>query len=219
MEPMTERREVATEVPAGAKAVTGLIVSISEDVATVRTMSGQDMYLPVTEWYPRRRWSRGEKVVAVSREVSGQAVASVVDPVLVAILLEGIVPEVRDGRIRVMGVARRPGVRNKVAVAATEPGLDAVASCVGRGAGRVRSLSSLLNGERVDIVAWDSDPLKYLVNAMAPARVTSAHLVGEGDAVDVVTPRHQMAAAVGEAGLNSQLAGRLTGYSVTVIPE
>jgi N utilization substance protein A len=216
---MTDRRDVATEVPEGVSSVTGLVISTTADVATVRTMDGSDLYLPITEWYPRRRWARGEKVVAVRRTFRGRPVASVTDPVLAMLLLEGLVPEVRDGRIRVMGVAREPGVRNKIAVAATIPGLDAVAACVGRGAGRVRALSAMLNGERTDIIAWDMDPLRYLMNAMAPAKVSAAAQVTDNGEVEVVAPRHQMAAAVGESGLNSQLAGRLTGHTVTVVPE
>ena len=116
-----------------------------------------------------------------------------------------------------MGLARSPGVRAKIAVAATVDGLDPVATIVGRGANRVRALSSLLGGERLDVVAWHGDVSVYLQNAFAPAAVNKITTLSPRD-LEVMVPRHQMAAAVGERGLNASLAGQLVGVNVTVIP-
>lgn len=205
------------EVPEGAATATAVVTAVGPDVATLRTLAGEELYLPVTEWVPNRRWQRNERVVVMCHNVQGRPTASLTSPALVALLAEGLVPEVRDGRVRVVAVARAAGVRTKLAVAASADGVDAVAACVGRGASRVRALAAALGGERVDVVAWDPDPVKFLVNSLAPARVSGVDLDGaEGDVI-VAVPRHQMAAAVGEGGLNSKLAGQLSGHSVTVV--
>jgi N utilization substance protein A len=207
------------EAPEGATTVSGVLTRTSPDIATVRTAGGEELVLPVTEWPRPRRWARGEHIIALRTVVAGRPTLSLTSPALVTLVAEGIVPELRDGRVRVMGVAREPGVRTKLAVAATVDGVDAVASCVGRGASRVRMLMAQLGGERVDVIAWDPDRLRYLANALAPARVGDIRVLDDSDEVEVVAPRHQMAAAVGEGGLNSQLAGRLAGFAVTVVSE
>lgn len=219
MDMLTLDAATTHEVPDGATTVSGVITRTTPDIATVRIVGGEELVLPVTEWVRPGRWERGDRVIAMRTVVADRPTLSLTSPALVTLLLEGIVPEVRDGRVRVMGVAREAGVRTKVAVAATIDGVDAVASCVGRGASRVKMLAEQLGGERVDVVAWDPDRIRYLVNALAPARVGEVRVLDEPDEVEVVAPRHQMAAAVGEGGLNSQLAGRLAGFGVTVVAE
>lgn len=207
------------EVPDGTVVVTATIISADQDVAAVQTMAGERLHVPVTEWPFRRPWRRGHRLVALRIEPPrGRPQLSLTHPALVAMAADGLVPELRDGRIRVMGVARVAGARSKLAVAPTVEDLDAVAACVGRGANRIRSLVALLGGERVDVVGWDSDPLRLVANAMAPAAVSAVRQDGDTGLVEVVVPRHQMAAAVGEGGLNSQLAGRLAGVDVFVVP-
>lgn len=197
--------------------VTGTIASTSGDLAVLHTVTGRDLIVPATEWYPERRWEKGQHVIAAVIDVGNHAVASVTTDELAEHLFTAHVPEIRDGRVRIMGIARAAGKRTKVAVAATCEGVDAVAACVGRGAARVRAMSNQLGGERLDVVSWDPDPATYLANALAPAKVEAVTLNDDGTA-DVTAPRHQMAAAVGEAGLNSQLAGELVDVDVTVSP-
>jgi transcription termination/antitermination protein NusA len=141
---------------------------------------------------------------------------SLTRPELVALLAEGIVPELRDGRVRIMGVSRAPGVRTKIAVAATVDDIDPVNVMVGRSANRVRSLGRMLANERVDIVAWHPDPAVYLANSLAPAAVLGVEI--SGDEATARVPQHQMAGAVGERGLNASLAGQLVGVTVLVVP-
>jgi N utilization substance protein A len=130
-------------------------------------------------------------------------------------LLDGYVPEVRAGLVRIMGVARAPGVRTKVAVAATDANVDPVASCVGRSANRVRAIGQLLGGERVDIIPWHPDTAKLLANALAPAAVSRIEI--HNDKAVAVAPAHQMSAAVGGGGLNAALAGQLVNLKVFVV--
>lgn len=211
--------DLAGDSAADLRCVTATFTSVSADVATLHTSDGEDLLLPVTEWYPTRAWVVGERTVAVRTLRGSRPWLSVTSPHLVSALLDGIVPEVREGIVRVMGVARAPGIRTKIAVAATVADIDPVLVCVGRSANRVKELTRLLHGERVDIIAWNPDPAVYLKNALAPAQVSSARITDKtrGE-IEVTAPRHQMAAAVGEKGLNSSLAGQLCGVTVTVVP-
>lgn len=175
-----------------------------------------------TALLPRSRFYPGADLVVGDRhwlaEYPGDPPQlSAVDADIVPAVMAAFVPELRDGTIRVLGVARLPGVRAKVAVASTRDDVDPIAACVGKGANRRAAAVDRLAGERLDFIAWASDRAAYLANALAPATVSRVDIDG-GDAV-AYAPAHQMAAAVGSGGLNSQLAGQLTGLRVTVAEE
>lgn len=205
------------------RVVTATVVHSTPDVAVLRTsdIAGSEVVegiMPVTEWYPGRRWERGVTYQLLQIAGGARPMFSAVRPELVSALLAGVSPEIRSGAVRVMGVARQPGVRTKVAVAATETDVDPIASCVGKGAARVKYLTNALEGERIDIVAWNPDRSIYLANALAPARVSRIEL-GEDDEAVAFAPAHLMSASVGAGGLNSQLAGELVGLTVTIAAE
>lgn len=201
--------------------VTATIDTVSADIAKVSaaTPDGSRVVgvMPRTEWFAGASWHAGDTFQALQMSDGPQPLFTVAHPSLVEALLEGLVPEVRSGTVRVMNVARVPGVRAKVAVASTDQFTNPVVACVGRAANRVRKLAELCGGERVDIVEWSSDPSKFLASALAPADPSNVKI--DGDRATVVVPAHQMSAAVGAAGLNSQLAGQLVGVSVTIVPD
>lgn len=177
--------------------------------------------LPVTEQAPGARWEPGQKVTAVlcePVELTGHPRLSTVRRELVTDTLAALCPEIRTGAVRVMGVARKAGVRTKVAVAATTPDIDPVAACVGRGHNRVDALRAALGGEQVDIIAWHPDKAVFLSNALQPAAITAVDINAEERTATATAPPHQMSAAVGGGGLNSALAGRLVGLLVTIVP-
>jgi N utilization substance protein A len=212
---------LATEEIYHPRLVTATIVSASQDVALLKiasiSSSGQDAVLPATEWYPSKRWSIGDSHQLLQMDPGPRPLLSAVRTEVVEHMLCGVSPEVRSGAVRIMGIARQPGVRTKIAVAACEQGVDPIAACVGRSANRVRLISSMLLGERIDVVAWHPDPADYLRAALAPASINKVEI--DADEARAYAPGHQMSAAVGGGGLNSQLAGQLVGLRVTVIPD
>lgn len=218
--------QLGIDRPAGVDAfeprvVTGTVRANNPDAAMIDFV-GEDGrkatgVLPVTEALRARGWEVGSVHTLLQCDAGPRPLLSAVRPGLVEAVLGGICPEVRDGRVRVMGVARRPGARTKIAVAPTTEGVDAVAACVGRRANRVEAIKAALGGEQVDIVAWHDDPRVYLANAMQPARIEKVAIDPESRSAMVHAPAHQMAAAVGGGGLNSLLAGRLIGVTVRVV--
>ena len=196
------------------RVVTAEIVSTTPDVARVR-ISGGDAILPASEWYPAARFPAvGTKLQLVQLTDEVLPVCSATTPELPRLLFEAVTPEIRTGQVRIMGLARSAGKRTKLAVATTVEGVDPIAACVGRGANRVKFVSSMLTGERIDVVAWSPDVALFAANALAPASVTRSSL--QAGVVHVEVPAHQMSAAVGAAGQNSALASRLVGVPVSI---
>jgi len=205
--------------PFAVRLVTARVTAASPDVAllTVEAENPYEAVMPVTEYYPDKQWEEGQRLVLEQLGAPPRPLLSTNRPEIVSLLLDGFVPEVRAGQVRVMGIARAPGVRAKVAVAATDLNVDPVASCVGRAANRVRAIGQLLGGERIDVIPWHPDAATYLSNALAPAAVSRVEI--NGTRAVAVAPTHQMSAAVGGGGLNAALAGQLVNLKVIVIAE
>jgi N utilization substance protein A len=202
------------------RVVTATVTAANADTATLRFDGPNgpvaNAIMPVTEFYPNRRWAVGETYTLLQLDAGPRPLLSAVRPELVEALLIGISPEVRAGTVRVVKVARRAGLRTKIAVAATEAGTDPIAACVGRAHNRVDHLKDALSGEQVDIIAWHPDREVFLRNALQPAAVVDVAIDAEARTAVATAPAHQMSAAVGGGGLNSALAGHLVGVQVRI---
>ncbi|MCX7894182.1 MAG: transcription termination/antitermination protein NusA, partial [Burkholderiales bacterium] len=140
-------------------------------------------------------------------------------PELLVELFKLEVPEVGEGLIEILGAARDPGSRAKIAVRSRDPRIDPVGACVGMRGSRVQAVSNELNGERVDIILWDENPVHFVMKAMAPAEVVSVILDEETHSMDVVVKEENQAQAIGRLGQNVKLATRLTGWELNVMNE
>ena len=129
------------------------------------------------------------------------------------------VPEIGSGIIEIMGVARDPGLRAKIAVRTFDPRIDPVGACVGIRGSRVQGVMNELAGERIDIVLWDEDPETYVRKAMAPAQITNAAADEARRVMDIAVPENKLPQAVGRGGQNVRLASELTGWTINVLSE
>ncbi|HEX6489259.1 MAG TPA: transcription termination factor NusA [Candidatus Dormibacteraeota bacterium] len=134
-------------------------------------------------------------------------------------LLEREVPEIRSGAVEVKGIAREPGLRTKVAVAATEPGLDPVGACIGPRGIRHRAILAELGSEHVDIVEWFDDREQFIARALGPAEVSSVELDTGAGTAKVHVPAGQLSLAIGRDGQNARLAAKLTGWRIDIRPD
>ena len=132
-------------------------------------------------------------------------------------LFEMEVPEIGEGVIEIKAGARDPGLRAKLAVKAKDKRIDPIGSCIGMRGARVQAVSNELNGERVDIILWDEDPAQFVINAMAPAEVSSIVVDEEKGSMDIAVEEDQLALAIGRGGQNIKLASRLTGWKLNVM--
>ena len=178
--------------------------------------------LPQSEQVPGEQYPHGSRVkayvVGVSRGMRGpQVTLSRTHPNLVRKLFALEVPEIADGSVEIVNVAREAGHRSKIAVRTEVAGLNAKGACIGPMGQRVRNVVAELNGEKIDIIDWDADPATYVGNALSPAHAVASVLVDpETLAVRVVVPDFQLSLAIGREGQNARLAARLTGHRIDI---
>ena len=181
--------------------------------------------LPASQIPPTHRYNRGDSIrcliLEVKNTVTGeQIVVSRTHPDLIAMLCEQEVPEVYEGQVRVMAVAREPGHRAKVAVTANEEGIDAVGTCVGVRGSRVQTMVRELKNEKIDFLEWSEDSRIFITNALKPAeRIRSVELNEADLSAIVVVPDDQLSLAIGRRGQNARLAAKLTGWNIDIKSE
>src|ERR1700716_381887 len=179
---------------------------------------GSEGVIPAAEQVPGERYEHGDRlrcyVVGVTRGAREPVITlSRTHPNLVRKLFSLEVPEIAEGSVEIVAVAREAGHRSKIAVASRVPGLNAKGACIGPMGQRVRNVMSELSGEKIDIIDYDPDPAKFVANALSPAKVVSVSVIDESArAARVVVPDFQLSLAIGKAGQNARLAARLTGW-------
>src|SRR4051794_10593773 len=176
------------------------------------------------ESLPRENFRTGDRVRAyiydVRREQRGpQIFLSRTHPQFMAKLFGQEVPEIYDGIVEVMSVARDPGSRAKIAVRSKDSSIDPVGACVGMRGSRVQAVVGELQGEKIDIIPWSNDAASFVVNALAPAEVAKVVLDEEGRRIEVVVPDDQLSLAIGRRGQNVRLATMLTGWDIDILTE
>jgi N utilization substance protein A len=178
--------------------------------------------LPQSEQVPGEQYTHGTRlkcyVVGVARGMRGpQVTVSRTHPNLVRKLFALEVPEIADGSVEIVGVAREAGHRSKIAVRTDVAGLNAKGACIGPMGQRVRNVVAELHGEKIDIIDHHDDPATYVGNALSPAHALETHVVDPvAQSVRVVVPDFQLSLAIGREGQNARLAARLTGWRIDI---
>jgi len=190
----------------------------------VVSLGKAEAILPRSEQIPREHYRFGQRIrvyiVAVERSVRGpQITVSRTHPDLLKRLLELEVPEIYSGTVEVKGIAREPGFRSKVAVAALQSGVDPVGSCVGMRGVRIQNIVNELVGEKIDVVEWNKDERVYIANALSPAKVIDVYLNPVEKNAKVIVPDRALSLAIGKEGQNARLAARLTGWRIDIKSE
>lgn len=177
-----------------------------------------------TESIPGEHYRVNERmrfyVLAVQEDFRGQPgiILSRSHPQFVAKLFEMEVPEIAEGLVEIKAIAREPGHRTKIAVAAKAEGIDAVGSCVGQRGTRVMTVTNELGQEKIDIIEWSEDPVKFVSAALSPAKVKSVEILPERSAL-VLVGEDQLSLAIGRGGQNVRLAAKLTGMKIDIRSE
>jgi N utilization substance protein A len=206
--------------------VVGGIIQQQHDSRNVYVNLGKvEGVLPVTEQVPGERYVHGERircyVLSVHKGIRGpQITLSRTHPGLVRKLFALEVPEIADGSVEIVALAREAGHRTKIAVRSKVPGLNAKGACIGPLGQRVRAVMAELHGEKIDIIDYSDDPATFVANALSPARVTSVEIVDPvTKSARVIVPDYQLSLAIGREGQNARLAARLTGWRIDIRPD
>ena len=200
--------------------VTGVVKRLSHGNVFV-SIGKAEAILPHREQSPRENFKPGDRVRAYVSEVDkgargAQVVLSRTSPELVRALFELEVPEIYDETIEIMGIAREPGSRTKVAVRSNDANVDPVGACVGMKGSRVRAVVEELSGEKIDIVRWSDDPVELCGNALNPADILDMSLDENSRSIVVVVPHDQLSLAIGRRGQNARLASKLIGWNIDI---
>ena len=203
--------------------INGLVKRVEFGNITVDLGRGEAM-LRRDELLPRETFRTGDRVRALILDVreeqrGPQIFLSRTHPDFMAKLFAQEVPEIYDGIIEIKAVARDPGSRAKIGVMSHDSGIDPVGACVGMRGSRVQAVVQELQGEKIDIIPWSSDPATFVVNALAPAEVAKVVLDEDSGRIEVVVPDDQLSLAIGRRGQNVRLASQLTGFDIDILTE
>ncbi|BAF61195.1 transcription termination factor NusA [Candidatus Vesicomyidisocius calyptogenae] len=185
-------------------------------------MGGVDGMIPKFDLIPNESVRKNDRLRAYIKEVKSSIrgvqifLSRSVSEMMIE-LFKMEVPEISAGVIEIMGGSRDPGLRSKLAVRAKDKRIDPIGSCIGMRGARVQAVSNELNAERVDIILWDEDPAQFVINAMAPAEVSSIIVDENKHSMDIAVEDEQLALAIGRGGQNIKLASRLTGWKLNVM--
>ncbi len=205
--------------------LTALVIRVDKKTGNIYLEIGgladrMEAVLPVSEQVPNEEIYEGDRikvyVVEVRKGLRGaQMLTSRTHPGLVKRLFELEVPEIHDGTVEIMSIAREAGSRTKIAVWSNDENVDSIGACVGGRGARVGNIVDELQGEKIDIIKYSEDPAEYIAASLSPADVINVVML-EGKSCQVEVPDDQLSLAIGKEGQNARLAAKLTGYKIDI---
>jgi transcription termination/antitermination protein NusA len=204
--------------------VSGVVKRVDRNGIYVDLGSNAEGFVPRTDMIPREQVKPQDRIKAFLKEVRSeprgpQLFLTRTAPEFLIELFKLEVPEVGQGLIQILGAARDPGVRAKIAVRSNDPRIDPVGACVGMRGSRVQAVSNEIAGERVDIIPYDENPAQFVINAMSPAEVQSIVVDEDAHSMDIAVAEDKLSQAIGRGGQNIRLASQLSGWDLNVMTE
>ena len=218
-----ERESVFREYQDKEGEVLSGVVQRADSRAVIIELGKAEAVMPAREQVPTERYRTNQRIKVLLTEVNSHArgpqlIVSRSNAGLIRRLFEQEVPEIQTGAVEIMEIAREPGLRSKVAVAARQEKVDPVGSCVGVRGVRIQNIVNELYGEKIDVIEWSADMATFISNALSPAKPTNVSLSehGEHRVATVIVPSDQMSLAIGKEGQNARLAYKLTGWRIDI---
>ena len=218
-----EREQVVEEYQdREGELLSGLVKRVDRNGVYIDLGGNAEGFVPREQMVPREPVRPQDRIKALLIEVRSeprgpQLFMTRTSPQFLIELFKIEVPEVGQGLIDILGAARDPGLRAKIAVRSNDKRIDAVGACVGMRGSRVQAVSNELAGERVDIILWDDNPAQFVVNAMSPAEVVSIVMDEDSHSMDIAGEEDKLSQAIGRGGQNIRLASELTGWELNVM--
>ena len=220
-----EREQVVEEYqPRVGELLGGIVKRVDRNGAYIDLGGNAEGFIPREDLIPREPIKPQDRIKSLLREVRSeprgpQLFLTRTSPQFLTALFKIEVPEVGQGLIEILGAARDPGLRAKIAVRSNDNRIDPVGACVGMRGSRVQAVSNELAGERVDIILYDENPAQFVINAMSPAEVLSIVVDEDLHSMDIAVDEDKLSQAIGRGGQNIRLASELTGWELNVMTE
>ncbi|MDH5304419.1 MAG: transcription termination factor NusA [Gammaproteobacteria bacterium] len=218
-----EREQVVEEYKEReGELLSGLVKRVDRNGVYIDLGGNAEGFVARDQMVPREPVRPQDRIKALLTEVRSevrgpQLFMTRTSPKFLVELFKIEVPEVGQGLIEILGAARDPGLRAKIAVKSNDSRIDAVGACVGMRGSRVQAVSNELAGERVDIILWDDNPAQFVINAMSPAEVVSIVVDEDAHSMDIAVDEDKLSQAIGRGGQNIRLASELTGWELNVM--
>ena len=221
-----ERQKVADAFQESVgKLVLGTVKRVDRRGIVLDLGDNSEAIIPRELMIPREMARMGDRMRGILQEIDEEGrggpklIVSRIDDDFLIELVKLEVPEIGQELIDIMGAARDPGSRSKIAVRANVPNLDPVGACVGMRGSRIQTVTNEMNNERVDIIPWDDDIARFVINSMQPAEVLSIVIDEDKKSMDIGVDEEMLAQAIGKGGQNVRLASKLTGWTLNVMSE
>jgi len=203
--------------------LTGLVQKI-EGPNIIVEIEKTTAILPPTEQIRRERYKIGDRIkvyiVSVSLTTRGsEIIVSRKHPEIVRRLFVLEIPEIANGTIVIKDIAREAGARSKISVSTDDTSIDPIGSCIGQRGARIQTIINELNGEKIDVIEYNENPIKYIGNSLLPAKIVNVELNEEDKSAIVTVPADQLSLTIGRAGQNVRLASKLTGWKLNIIEK
>ncbi len=216
-----EREAVYQEYKDKVGSVVSAVIGRREGRNVLVEIGRTAAFMPLEEQIERERYQPGARLKVFLAEVRAETrgpaiIVSRTRPEMVMSLFDAEIPEVHNGMIEIVAIAREAGSRTKVAVKSLAPNIDPIGSCVGQRGARIQTVIQELGGEKIDIIQWDEDTARYISFALSPAKVRSVELLGDEHRAIVKVAEDQLSLAIGRGGQNVRLAARLTGWKIDI---
>jgi N utilization substance protein A len=200
----------------------GSVKRVNREGVTLEFLDGAEAILGPSDMIPREKFRINDRVRVYLKGLSDQRrgpqlIVSRTSPEMLKALFRIEVPEISEDVIQILAAARDPGSRAKIAIKTNDGRIDPKGACIGMRGARVQAVSNELGGERIDIILWDDDPAKLVMNAMAPAEVESLVIDEENHSMDIAVSESNLSQAIGRNGQNVRLASQLTGWELNVM--
>ena len=204
--------------------VNGQVKKVTREAAIIDLGHNAEAILPREEWIQRENFRMGDRLRGLLAEIRDgargpQLALTRTSPNMLVELFKIEVPEIADGVIEILSCARDPGSRAKIAVKTNDGRIDPVGACVGMRGSRVQAVSNELGNERIDIITWDDNVARLVINALSPAEVVSIVVDEESRSMDIAVSEENLAQAIGRNGQNVKLASELTGWELNIMTE
>ena len=201
--------------------ITGVVEQLEPNRSVLLDMGRAQAIMPSDEQVPTERYKKGQRIKVYVLDVRNgpkgpDILVSRSDRNMLKRLFEIEVPEVYNGTVEIKAISRDAGFRSKVAVHATQDGVDPVGACIGLRGNRIQSIVNELQGEKIDVVPWEADPRAFIAKAISPSEVVHVELAPEEQTAIVVVPDRQLSLAIGKEGQNARLAARLVGWRLDI---
>jgi len=211
-----------TFAPRIGEIITGVLRRFESNNNMIVEVNKIDVLFPNREKLPNEEFRRGDRIKAiilnVLKENKGpQVIISRAHPKYLEKLLELEIPEIANGNIEIRDIVRQPGERSKVAVHTKEEDIDPIGACIGIKGNRILAISKELNGEKIDVVEWSSNPLEYAKTALSPAKIDKIFILNKQEKkLQAIVSKDKLSLAIGKKGMNVRLASKLIGWKIEI---